>query len=109
MSAESARRVKAAVDRPDPVQLVLRAIEVSMPDLLPLRHGRMVRSAFTFYRGAELTMACDLAATPSTGVRVQCCGDAHPCNFGGFGTPERRVVFSGNDWRRLFERYGNGM
>ena len=68
-----------------------------MPDLLPLRHGRMVRSAFTFYRGAALTMAADLASTPSTGVRVQCCGDAHLCNFGGFATPERRVIFSIND------------
>ena len=88
---------KPAADRPDPVQLILRAEEGRMPDLLPLRHGRMVRSAFTFYRGAALTMACDLATTPSTGIRVQCCGDAHLCNFGGFGTPERRVVFSVND------------
>jgi uncharacterized protein (DUF2252 family) len=68
-----------------------------MPELLPLRHGRMVRSAFTFYRGAALTMACDLASTPTTGIRVQCCGDAHLCNFGGFATPERRVIFSVND------------
>lgn len=88
---------KAPADRPDPVQLVLRAEEGRMPDLLPLRHGRMVRSAFTFYRGAALTMACDLASTPSTGIRVQCCGDAHLCNFGGFATPERRVIFSVND------------
>jgi uncharacterized protein (DUF2252 family) len=57
----------------------------------------MVRSAFTFYRGAALTMASDLAPTPATGVRVQCCGDAHLCNFGGFATPERRVIFSIND------------
>jgi uncharacterized protein (DUF2252 family) len=68
-----------------------------MPELLPLRHGRMVRSAFTFYRGSALTMAADLASTPTTGVRVQCCGDAHLCNFGGFATPERRVVFAVND------------
>ena len=57
----------------------------------------MVRSAFTFYRGAALTMATDLAATPATGIRVQCCGDAHLCNFGGFATPERRILFSIND------------
>jgi uncharacterized protein (DUF2252 family) len=57
----------------------------------------MVRSAFTFYRGSALAMAHDLAATPSTGVHVQCCGDAHLCNFGGFATPERRVIFSVND------------
>jgi hypothetical protein len=68
-----------------------------MPGLLPLRHGRMVRSAFTFYRGAALTMASDLASTPSSGVHVQCCGDAHLCNFGGFATPERRVIFAIND------------
>jgi uncharacterized protein (DUF2252 family) len=68
-----------------------------MPELLPLRHGRMVRSAFTFYRGAALTMATDLAVTPSTGIRVQCCGDAHLCNFGGFATPERKIIFSIND------------
>jgi len=88
---------KAPVDRPNPVQLVLRAEEGRLPDLLPLRHGRMVRSPFTFYRGAALTMACDLATTPETGVRVQCCGDAHLCNFGGFATAERRVIFSVND------------
>ncbi len=86
-----------AADRPDPVQLVLEAEKGRLPDLLPLRHGRMVRSAFTFYRGAALSMACDLASTPATGVRVQCCGDAHLCNFGGFATPERRVIFSIND------------
>jgi uncharacterized protein (DUF2252 family) len=57
----------------------------------------MVRSAFTFYRGAALTMACDLATTPTSGIRVQCCGDAHLCNFGGFATPERKVIFSVND------------
>jgi len=68
-----------------------------MPELLPLRHGRMVKSAFTFYRGAALTMAADLATTPATGIRVQCCGDAHLCNFGGFATPERRLIFSIND------------
>jgi uncharacterized protein (DUF2252 family) len=68
-----------------------------MQELLPLRHGRMVKSAFTFYRGAALTMATDLAVTPTTGIRVQCCGDAHLCNFGGFATPERKIIFSIND------------
>jgi len=88
---------KAPADRPDPVQLVLEAEKGRLPELLPLRHGRMVRSAFTFYRGAALTMASDLASTPVTGIRVQCCGDAHLCNFGGFATPERRVIFAIND------------
>jgi uncharacterized protein (DUF2252 family) len=88
---------KPPADRRDAVELVLEAEKGRMADLLPLRHGRMVRSAFTFYRGAALTMATDLASTPSSGVRVQCCGDAHLCNFGGFATPERRIVFSIND------------
>jgi len=88
---------KSPAGRKDPVQLVLEAEKGRMPELLPLRHGRMVRSAFTFYRGAALTMAADLAKTPSSGIRVQCCGDAHLCNFGGFATPERRVIFSIND------------
>ena len=84
-------------NRPDPVQMILEAEKGRLPDLLPLRHGRMVRSAFTFYRGSALAMANDLASTPATGIRVQCCGDAHLCNFGGFATPERRVIFSIND------------
>ena len=88
---------KAPRDRPGAVDLILAAEKGRMPDLLPLRHGRMVRSAFTFYRGAALTMATDLAVTPTTGIRVQCCGDAHLCNFGGFATPERKIVFSIND------------
>ena len=88
---------EAPHSRRDPVELVLDAEKGRMPELLPLRHGRMVRSAFTFYRGSALAMAADLASTPITGVRVQCCGDAHLCNFGGFATPERKVVFAVND------------
>jgi uncharacterized protein (DUF2252 family) len=88
---------KPAGDRPNAVHLILEAEKGRIPDLLPLRHGRMARSAFTFYRGAASTMAADLASTPTTGVRVQCCGDAHLCNFGGFATPERKVIFSIND------------
>jgi uncharacterized protein (DUF2252 family) len=88
---------KAPANRPDAVDLVLTAEKGRITDLLPLRHGRMARSAFTFYRGAALTMASDLASTPSCGIRVQCCGDAHLCNFGGFATPERRIIFAIND------------
>jgi uncharacterized protein (DUF2252 family) len=88
---------KPRANRPDPVELVLRAEKGRMTELLPLRHGRMMRSPFTFYRGAALTMASDLASTPASGLRVQCCGDAHLCNFGGFATPERRIIFSIND------------
>ena len=88
---------KAPSDRQDAVELVLEAEKGRTPELLPLRHGRMVRSAFTFYRAAALTMAADLAVTPSTGIHVQCCGDAHLSNFGGFATPERKIIFSIND------------
>jgi uncharacterized protein (DUF2252 family) len=76
---------------------VLEANKGRIPELLPLRHGRMVRSPFTFYRGAALNMAVDLATTPATGIRVQCGGDAHLVNFRGFSTPERRVIVALND------------
>ena len=66
-------------------------------DLLPLRYGRMSQSAFTFYRGSAGVMAADLAGTPTTGLYVQACGDAHLLNFGGFATPERRLIFDIND------------
>ena len=88
---------KPPENRPDPVHLVLKADAGRLPDLLPLRHGRMVRSPFTFYRGSALAMADDLAGTPSTGVRVQCGGDSHLVNFRGLATPERRVIFAIND------------
>ena len=94
---ESQARWKPPAGRPDAIQTLLAAEKGRVPELLPLRHGRMVRSAFTFYRGSALTMATDLAATPVSGVRVQCCGDAHLSNFGGFATPERRVIFAIND------------
>ena len=86
-----------AADRPDPVSLVLKADEGRLPELLPLRHGRMVLSPFTFYRGSALAMAVDLATTPATGVRVQCGGDSHLVNFRGLATPERQVIFAIND------------
>jgi uncharacterized protein (DUF2252 family) len=84
-------------NRPDPVRLVLKADEGRLPELLPLRHGRMVASPFTFYRGSALAMADDLSGTPSTGVRVQCGGDSHLVNFRGLATPERKVIFAIND------------
>lgn len=88
---------KAPSDRPDPVELVEQANEDRLPELIALRHGRIVSSPFTFLRGTALNMAVDLARTPTTGVRVQACGDAHLGNFRGFATPERRVVFEVND------------
>jgi uncharacterized protein (DUF2252 family) len=88
---------KPPAGRLSPVDLVKQANQGRVQELVPLRHGRMARSPFTFYRGSALNMAADLAATPASGVRVQCCGDAHLCNFGGFATPERNVIFSIND------------
>ena len=69
-----------------------------MPELVPIRYGRMLRSPFTFLRGSAALMACDLATTPSTGIRVQACGDCHLLNFGLFATPERNLVFDLNDF-----------
>jgi uncharacterized protein (DUF2252 family) len=83
--------------RPDPVRLVQEADKGRVPDLLALRHGRMVQSPFTFYRGSALAMAVDLAGTPATGIRVQCGGDSHLVNFRGLATPERTVIFAIND------------
>jgi uncharacterized protein (DUF2252 family) len=85
------------VNRPEPVDLIIEGNKGRIQKLIPLRHGRMVRSPFTFYRGAALNMAADLSGTPVTGMYVQACGDAHLCNFGGFATPERNVIFSIND------------
>jgi uncharacterized protein (DUF2252 family) len=84
--------------RPDPVDLLEQQAVTRVPDLVPVRYGRMAVSPFTFYRGAALVMASDLASTPRTGITVQCCGDAHLSNFGGFGTPERSLVFDLNDF-----------
>ncbi len=82
----------------DPVGLLLGQAQSRVPELVPVRHGRMLVSAFTFYRGAALPMAADLAGTPSPGLPVQLCGDAHLSNFGAFASPERRLVFDVNDF-----------
>ena len=82
----------------DPVGLLLEQAKSRVPELVPVRHGRMLVSAFTFYRGAALPMAADLASTPASGLRVQLCGDAHLSNFGAFASPERRLVFDVNDF-----------
>ena len=84
-------------NRPDPLRLVEEANSGRIPELIPLRHGRMLPSPFTFYRGTALNMAVDLAGTPTTGFRVQACGDAHLGNFRCFATPERRVIFDIHD------------
>ncbi len=87
-----------AADREDPVAILVRQTERRLPELVPIRYGRMALSPFTFYRGAAAVMAADLAPSPSSGLVVQACGDAHISNFGGFAAPDRRLVFGPNDF-----------
>ena len=82
----------------DPVGLLLEQAKSRVPELVPVRHGRMLVSPFSYFRGAALPMAVDLAGTPTSGLRVQLCGDAHLSNFGAFASPERRLVFDVNDF-----------
>jgi uncharacterized protein (DUF2252 family) len=82
----------------DPIALLEEQAESRVPELVPIRYGRMVASPFAFYRGAALVMASDLSTTPSCGLRVQACGDAHLANFGGFASPERDLIFDVNDF-----------
>jgi len=84
--------------RPDPVGVLEEQNTTRVPDLVPIRHGRMIVSPFTFYRGGAAIMAWDLSRTPTTGLRVQCCGDAHLSNFGVFAAPDRNLVFDLNDF-----------
>jgi uncharacterized protein (DUF2252 family) len=84
--------------RADPVELLECQARTRVPELVPIRNGRMLVSPFTFYRGAASIMAHDLAATPRSGLIVQCCGDAHLSNFGVFASPERKLVFDVNDF-----------
>jgi uncharacterized protein (DUF2252 family) len=88
---------KAPDNRPDPLALMERSNQGRMPQLIPVRHGRMMKSPFTYYRGAALNMAADLSTLPASGIRVQACGDCHLMNFGAYATPERRVIFDIND------------
>src|ERR1700691_245322 len=111
--AERAQRGKAArsavprdshavydppADRPDPVSLLERQAAIRLPDLVPVRYGRMLASPFSYFRGAALSMAADLAATPVSGLAVQACGGAHLSNFGVYASPERALVFDLNDF-----------
>jgi uncharacterized protein (DUF2252 family) len=89
---------KPPSNRHDPIQLLKHADRGRIPELLPIRYERMRESAFGFFRGADAVMSADLANTPKTGLRVQACGDCHVSNFGGFGSPERRLVFDMNDF-----------
>jgi uncharacterized protein (DUF2252 family) len=85
-------------DRPDPVGILEKQNATRVPELVPIRHGRMIVSPFTFYRGSAAIMAWDLSQASTTGLRVQCCGDAHLSNFGVFAAPDRRLVFDLNDF-----------
>ncbi len=85
-------------DRPDPIAVLEESNRNRVPELVPIRYGRMLKSPFTFYRGAPAVMAWDLARMPSTGLNVQACGDAHLLNFGAYASPERRLVFDVNDF-----------
>ena len=88
--------------RPDPVALLEQQAVTRVPELVPIRYGRMLVSPFTFYRGAALIMAADLAGTPRSGITTQVCGDAHLMNFGAFASPERRLVFGINDFDETY-------
>jgi len=85
-------------DRPDPIDILQAQAATREPDLVPVRYGRMLASPFAFFRGGPAIMANDLAGTPTSGITVQLCGDAHLVNFGLFGTPERDLVFDVNDF-----------
>ncbi len=84
--------------RTDPLDVLEQQATTRVPELVPIRYGRMLVSPFTFYRGGAMIMAGDLAATPRSGFTVQCCGDAHLSNFGVFASPERKLVFDVNDF-----------
>jgi uncharacterized protein (DUF2252 family) len=88
---------KRSDTRADPIDILQAADVDRLPELVPIRYGRMIQSPFAFYRGSAGVMAADLAVTPSTGIKVQVCGDCHLMNFGGFATPERNILFDIND------------
>jgi uncharacterized protein (DUF2252 family) len=98
VSRASHAHIEPSSERPDPIALLEDQAKTRVPELVPIRYGRMLVSPFTFYRGAAMIMASDLAATPRSGLQVQCCGDAHLSNFGVFASPERRLMFDVNDF-----------
>jgi uncharacterized protein (DUF2252 family) len=98
VSRTSQAKWEPTAKRENPIELLRRSNEGRLHDLLPIRYGRMRQSPFAFFRGAASIMAADLATTPVTGLRAQLCGDCHLMNFGGYGSPERRIVFDINDF-----------
>ena len=99
----------APAARRDPVELLEEQAASRVPELVPIRYGRMLVSPFTFYRGAAYLMAADLAGAPRTGLGVQLCGDAHLSNFGGFAAPDRRLVFDVNDFDETLPGRSSGI
>ncbi|HKE21030.1 MAG TPA: DUF2252 domain-containing protein, partial [Bryobacteraceae bacterium] len=95
---ESHAEWKESSQRPDPISIPLATNEGRLPELVPIRHSRMLTSPFAFLRGSAAVMAADLSKTSVSGIRVQACGDCHLMNFGGFATPERQIVFDINDF-----------
>src|SRR5215470_18714371 len=98
VSRSSHARWAPPPNRPDPVAVLEEQAQTRVPDLMPIRYGRMAASPFAYFRGAAAPMAWDLAHTPSTGIRVQACGDAHLLNFGMYAAPDRHLVFDVNDF-----------
>jgi len=95
---ESHGEWKERAGRPDPIDILIASNKGRIPELLPIRHGRMLTSPFAYLRGAAAGMAADLSTTPASGIRVQACGDCHLMNFGAFATPERNLIFDINDF-----------
>jgi uncharacterized protein (DUF2252 family) len=106
LRAETPRRSfglwEPAADRPDPIAILAEQARSRVVDLIPIRHGRMLVSPFTFYRGAAAVMTADLARMPASGIFVQACGDAHLSNFGLFNTTERLLIFDVNDFDETY-------
>jgi uncharacterized protein (DUF2252 family) len=98
VSRYSHREWTARSDRPDPIDVLRKSDRGRLPELLPIRYGRMWQSPFAFFRGSAAIMAWDLSKTPATGILTQACGDCHVSNFGGFASPERRLLFDINDF-----------
>src|SRR3954454_21628362 len=108
-SRESHGEWGPAGDRRDPVDVLEEQATTRVPELVPIRYGRMLVSPFTFFRGAAAIMGMDLANTPQSGLRVQACGDAHLSNFGAFAAPDRRLVLALNDFDETLPGPGSGM
>src|SRR5277367_5599201 len=98
VSRRSHGKWAVAAGRPDPIKVLQESDRGRLAELLPIRYGRMQQSPFAFFRGSAAVMAWDLSKTPATGIRVQACGDCHASNFGGFASPERRLLFDINDF-----------